>query len=104
MPPTFFRFFKNLKKFLQKNGHNALIYQLETEEFHRLKIGIGLEDIDMQPSEHYVLKPFPKKYNNTVEDMINSATNVLDYYLHNTIEETMNKYNRIIKGEKNNDK
>ena len=35
--------------------------------------------------------------------MINSATNALDYYLHNTIEETMNKYNRIIKGDKNNE-
>ena len=57
----------------------------------------------MQPSEHYVLKPFPKKYINKAEDMINAATDALDFYLQNTIEETMNKYNRIIKGEKDND-
>ena len=84
-------------------GIESIIYQLETEDFHRLKIGIGLEDIDMQPSEHYVLKPFPKKYINKAENIINTATEALDFYLQNKIEETMNKYNRIIKGEKDND-
>ena len=74
-------------------GIESIIYQLETEEFHRLKIGIALDDISMRPSEHYVLKPFPKKYKEDVETMIIRAGDALDFYFKNSIVETMNKYN-----------
>ena len=57
----------------------------------------------MKPSEKYVLTPFPKKYHKDVEYIIVKAADSIDFYLNNTIEETMNKYNRIIKGEKDND-
>ena len=42
-------------------GIESIIYQLESEDFQRLKLGIALEDINMKPSEKYVLTPFPKK-------------------------------------------
>ena len=84
-------------------GIESIIYQLGSEEFHRLKLGIALDDINMKPSEQYVLTPFPKKYYNDLEHVIIEAVDSIDFYLNNTIEETMNKYNRIIKGEKNND-
>ena len=74
-------------------GIESIIYQLETEEFHRLKIGIALDDISMRPSEHYVLKPFPKKYKEDVETMIIRAVDALEFYFQNSIVETMNKYN-----------
>ena len=57
----------------------------------------------MKPSEKYVLTPFPKKYHEDVDFMIIKAADSIDFYLNNTIEETMNKYNRIIEGEKNNE-
>jgi len=81
-------------------GIESTIYHLETEKFHRLKIGIGLEGINMRPSEHYVLKPFPKKCKENVEVMILNAVDALEFYLKNNIVETMNKYNGIIEGEK----
>ena len=74
-------------------GIESIIYQLETEDFHRLKIGIALDDISMRPSEHYVLKPFPKKYKEDVETMIIRAVDALEFYFQNSIVETMNKYN-----------
>ena len=84
-------------------GIESIIYQLESEDFQRLKLGIALEDINMKPSEKYVLTPFPKKYHEDVDFMIIKVADSIDFYLNNTIEETMNKYNRIIEGEKNNE-
>ena len=74
-------------------GIESIIYQLESEKFHRLKLGIALADINMEPSEKYVLRPFPKKYYKEVEFMIIKAADSIDFYLNNTIEETMNKFN-----------
>ena len=84
-------------------GIESIIYQLESKDFQRLKLGIALEDINMKPSEKYVLTPFPKKYHEDVDFMIIKAADSINFYLNNTIEETMNKYNRIIEGEKNNE-
>ena len=44
-------------------GIESIIYHLKTEKFNRLKIGVGLHDVSMRPSEKYVLNPFPPKYN-----------------------------------------
>lgn len=84
-------------------GIESIIYQLETEKFDRLKIGIGLCDVSMRPSEHYVLTPFPTTCNDRIEDMVMKATDALDFYFNNSINETMNKYNRIIEGDVIND-
>ena len=43
------------------NGIKSIIYQLETDIFDRLKIGIAT-NMKMRPSEDYVLKPFANKY------------------------------------------
>ena len=74
-------------------GIESIIYHLETEEFHRLKIGIALDGINMRPSEHYVLKPFPKQCQEDVRTMILRSADALDFYFQNNIVETMNKYN-----------
>jgi peptidyl-tRNA hydrolase len=47
----------------------------------------------MKPSEHYVLKPFPKQYEELVNQTIIKAADALDFYFENSIVETMNKYN-----------
>tara|TARA_Y100001968_G_scaffold299815_1_gene310737 strand:- start:835 stop:1401 length:567 start_codon:yes stop_codon:yes gene_type:complete len=75
------------------NGIKSIIYQLNTDVFDRLKIGIAT-DLNMRPSEVYVLKPFPKKYIDLVNEVIESASDGINYYLNNDITSTMNNYNK----------
>ena len=72
---------------------------LQSEDFIRLKIGIAT-NLDMRPSERYVLKPFPSKYNNDISLAVKKACEALEFFLENTINDTMNQFNRRIKGEK----
>ena len=74
------------------NGIKSIIYHLQTDTFDRLKIGIATS-MNMSPSEEYVLKAFPKKYNNLINEVIENATLGVNYYLDNGISETMNNFN-----------
>ena len=47
----------------------------------------------MRPSELYVLKPFPKQYTKLIDDVLNNASEAIEYYLKNDIEKTMNNFN-----------
>ena len=82
-------------------GIESIIYQLETDKFDRLKIGIGLSGISMWPSEHYVLTPFPSTCHEKIQGMILQATDALDFYFNKDINETMNKFNGMIEGDNN---
>ena len=75
------------------NGIKSIIYQLNTDVFDRLKIGIAT-DLNMRPSEVYVLKPFPKKYIDLVNEVIEYASDGINYYLNHDITSTMNNYNK----------
>jgi len=75
------------------NGIKSIIHQLETDVFDRLKIGIAT-DMEMRPSENYVLKPFPKKYEELVKEVIDNTICRINYYLDKGIIESMNKYNK----------
>ena len=79
-------------------GLDSIIYHLQNENFLRLKLGIGT-DSEMRPSESYVLKPFPLKYQNKIDETIKKACEGLEFLIANSINETMNKYNRKIIGE-----
>ena len=74
-------------------GIESIIYQLGTEDFHRLKLGIAIVEFNMKPSERYVLQPFPKEKKELVDETIINAADALDFYFKNSIVETMNKYN-----------
>ena len=74
------------------NGIKSVICHLKRNKFDRLKIGIATS-LKMRPSENYVLKPFPKKYNKLVEETITNASSAIDYYLNNTMVKTMNNFN-----------
>jgi len=73
-------------------GIKSIIYHLKTDDFDRLKIGIATS-MNMRPSETYVLKAFPKKYNNLISEVLVNATSGINYYLKNGIIETMNNFN-----------
>ena len=74
------------------NGIKSIIYHLKTDSFDRLKIGIATS-MKMRPSEQYVLKPFPKKYSNLVNEVIENAILGLSYYLKKGMSKTMNNFN-----------
>ena len=80
-------------------GIQSIIYQLKSDQFDRLRIGIGVDKINMRPSERYVLSPFPKELNEEIELVVQTAVDSIDFYINSTIDKTMNKYNKIIKGE-----
>ena len=74
------------------NGIKSIIYHLKTDCFDRLKIGIATS-MKMRPSEKYVLKPFPKKYNSLVTEVVENATLGISYYLEEGINMAMNNFN-----------
>ena len=73
-------------------GIESIIYQLQSEDFNRLRIGIATDE-DMKPSEKYVLSPFQKKDEELKNEMIEKACEGINYYLSHNIKETMNKFN-----------
>ena len=79
-------------------GLDSIMYNLQREDFIKLRVGIATNE-NMRPSESYVLKPFPIKYNNQIIQVIDNVNEGMDYLVKNQINETMNRFNRKIKGE-----
>ena len=75
------------------NGIKSIIYHLNSDTFDRLKIGIATQT-KMRPSEVYVLKPFPKKYTQIVNEVIINAVDGINFYLKSGIRESMNNFNK----------
>ena len=73
-------------------GMESIIYQLESEDLNRLRIGISAEN-EMVSSERYVLSPFPKDWKEKINEMIEKACDGIDYFLTHDMKETMNKFN-----------
>ena len=74
-------------------GIENIIYQLGSESFIRLRLGIAIEGLHMRPSERYVLSPFPKEYKDELDLVINKSVDGLEYLLDNGIVKTMNEFN-----------
>ena len=74
-------------------GIDSIIYHLGSQDFVKLKLGIATKK-NMRPSEVYVLEPFPRALQKKVDQTINTACDGLDFWLENTINETMNHFNR----------
>ena len=73
-------------------GLESIIYQMESEDFCRLRMGISVGEV-VEPAEQYVLSPFHKDHENMIENMIEKACDGIEYYLSHSINETMNKFN-----------
>ena len=73
-------------------GIESIIYQLQSEDFNRLRMGIATDD-DMRPSEKYVLTPFQNREEKLKNKMIQKACEGIDYYLSHDMKETMNEFN-----------
>ena len=77
-------------------GIESIIYQIQSEKFNRLRIGIATED-EMWPAERYVLNPFRDEQKEIVNDMIEKACEGIEYYLSHDIREAMNQFNEKTK-------
>ena len=72
------------------NGIKSIIHSLNSENIHRIKIGIGKNDI---PLEEYVLKKFNKKEFETINELSKTIENIILDISNNDIDKIMEKYN-----------
>lgn len=76
-------------------GHRGLehiIYQLGKDEFARLRIGVGGENMP-EDLRGYVLSPFRGEELSIMEEMVERAADAVESYLTSGLEETMNLFN-----------
>jgi len=82
-------------------GHNGLadiIEKLGTENFSRLRIGIGKNEFE--PSEVYVLKKPTGEQQVKLEAAVKKACEAVIWWIKNGIESAMNRFNEKIEAEK----
>ena len=75
------------------NGIRSLIGELGTEEFWRLKIGVGRPPAGWDPAR-YVLAPFQAEEIPALEDMLEQADKGIRLWLEGKGIQAMNTYNR----------
>ena len=91
--------FKSQGSSAGQKGIESIIYHLKTDQFSRLKIGIG-SATNKTPLKSYVLSPFQDNDALLMQETINDCCNAVRFFLNNNINETMNKYNQKNKGTK----
>ncbi len=74
------------------NGIKSIINHLGTQEFDRLKIGIGPQP-DYMKSEDYVLQNFSVTEQNELKETLKKSIEAFKYYCENGIQKAQNKYN-----------
>jgi len=75
------------------NGIKSVIQHLGTQEFDRMKIGIGPQPENM-PLEAYVLQNFSKEQIENLKEVVNYSLDAISYYLENDILKTQSNYNK----------
>ena len=76
------------------NGIKSLIYSLKSENFPRVKFGIGRPPDNSKIELYdYVLDDFSSSEKETLENELNNAVEALGVVIMDSINEAMNKYN-----------
>lgn len=73
------------------NGIKSIIQHLGSNEFNRLKVGIGPQP--PIPSENFVLSNFPKEQRPLLKETLKRTIEAIRYFLDNGIEKAQNKFN-----------
>ncbi|MCD0054939.1 aminoacyl-tRNA hydrolase, partial [Streptococcus agalactiae] len=77
------------------NGIKSIIAHLGTQEFDRIKVGIGRPNGRMTVINH-VLGKFDKNYEIMISNTLDKVDNAVKYYLQtNDFQKTMQKYNGL---------
>lgn len=76
-----------------QNGLKNIIYQIETDEFTRIRIGVGEKPPKMDLS-NFVLSVFKKDEMEKVIDGITKAVDAAEIIIKSNVDDAMNKYNK----------
>ena len=77
------------------NGLKSIIYQLNSEDFIRIRIGVGKKEGDEQELADFVLSRFTKEQIPLLEQAIINAADAVSEILKNGAESAMNRFNGI---------
>ena len=77
------------------NGIKSIINRLNSKEFGQYKIGIA--NYNFLDAKDYVLGKFYKSEEELLNKKIEESTDIINYFIANGIEKTMNNYNGLIK-------
>lgn len=72
-------------------GIESIMHNLGTDEFIRIKIGIG-RDVSML-AEDYVLSKFKKQEFKIIKEAVNKAVDSIDCIVKESVEKAMNRFN-----------
>jgi len=74
-------------------GIQSVIEQLGSQQFPRLRVGIGRPTDDQDPA-HYVLQPFPYEEREHLQNIIDQAVIAVDTWVREGIDSAMNRCNQ----------
>ena len=76
------------------NGIKSLIQHLGTQDFNRIRIGVGRPQHNMTVVQH-VLSPFPKDEHAEMLHSVKESVDAIDHFIKgNNFLETMNQFNK----------
>jgi PTH1 family peptidyl-tRNA hydrolase len=81
------------------HGVESVILQLKTNEFNRIKIGIG-RPRHCEPIEDFVLTPPYDDQQNAINDVLHVAVNAIELFVLDGVEPAMNTFNSPTVGNK----
>lgn len=76
------------------NGMKSLIAHLGTDQFNRVRIGIGRPTGGIKVAD-YVLAPFAKEEITLIEDMVQKSASACETWLGKSFLDVMNNYNGV---------
>jgi len=85
-----------VRRFGSSGGHNGLrsiIEALSTEDFNRLRIGIGAEGAGSGDLSEYVLEEFSEAESRRIDKIMDGVSSAIRLYIAEGAESVMNKYN-----------
>ena len=74
-------------------GLENIIYQIQTNQFIRMRLGIAVVSEEIRPSEKYVLSPFNKDSKKEADVMIGKCVDAMQNLIIHGLNQTMNKFN-----------
>jgi len=77
------------------NGMASIAQEIDSTEFPRIRIGIGLLPLGVDPTD-FVLGDFRKEENSVLEDSLIMAEKAVDLIMMSGVEEAMNRFNRKV--------
>ena len=76
------------------NGMKSLIAHLGTDQFNRIRIGVGRPTGGMKVAD-YVLSPFSKEEKPLIEDMVKKSASACEAWLGKPFIDVMNNFNGV---------